>query len=200
MILMHLNSIKLFRTKTKPSWASRCTSVYTDHAGRVYYKYNDELDMCVIRKGEIDKCLMELSYGRDYLDVFKGIKDMLGETDKRGNIKPNLSSVGYLAEEVLVRDKYLIIPDILMKVCANTLVREDENPLIVDAEILDQKIATFKAEIQRGGLRDFFYSAGTLKLLELSSMSTTEFNSHMLASEVMQERHEQIRASIFGNT
>lgn len=194
-----MNLLKYFRTKTKPSWASRCTSVYTDRAGRVYYKYNDELDMCVIRKGEIDKCLMELSYGKDYIDVFKGIKAMLGETDKRGNIKPNIEGVGYLAEEVLVRDKYLIIPDILMKVCANTLVREDENPLIVDQEILDQKIATFKTEIQRGGLRDFFYSAGTLRLLELPNMSTTEFNSRMLASEMMQEKHEQIRGSIFAS-
>lgn len=156
--------------------------------------------MCVLRKGEIDKCLMELSYGRDYLDIFKGIKNMLGETDKRGNIKPNISGVGWLVDEVMQRDKYLIIPDVLMKICANTMIREDENPHIVDAEILDEKVATFKAEIQRGGLHDFFYSSGTLKLLGLSNISTTEFNSLMIASELMQEKHERIKACISSNT
>lgn len=194
-----MDLIKYFRKEIKPSWASLCTAVYTDKAGRKYYKYNDELDMCISRKGEIDKCFMELSYGKDYLDIFHGIKKMVGESDKRGNMAPDIAGIGYLAEEVIMRDQLLVIPDILMRVCANTLIREDENPYIVDEEILEQKLITFKTEVQRGGLHGFFQVTGLLKSLNLSSMSITAFNNLMTVSEMTTEKQAKIRASIFAS-
>jgi hypothetical protein len=194
-----MSLINYFRTKQKPSWASLCTCVYTDKAGRRYYQYNDELDMSVLRKGEIDKCVMEHAYGSDYRDVFQGIKSALGESDRKGNMRPNIQDISYLAQEILDRDKHLIIPEILMKICAHTLIREDEDPYQVDDEILKQKLTTFKTEIQRGGLHDFFHSTGLLKLLGLSSMSMTTFRSNMIASEMMQEESRKIRASILSS-
>jgi len=156
---------------------------YTDKSGKRYYKYNDNLDMCVYRKGEIDKCLMELRYGSSYLDVLNALRDSMNEHDKRGNMKPDIVKVGYLVNELYDREDMLLISDILFKVCANTLIREDENPYIVDQEILDEKVNVFKSEIQRGGLHAFFHSLDLLRLIGLSTTSPIELTRYMIDSE-----------------
>lgn len=194
---MNLRSI-LTKDK-KPDWASTCTAVYTDRKGRKYYRYNDEMDMCVYRKGEIDKCLLELQYGSDYRDVMQGIVKLMSQSDKRGNVTPNISGTAYLAQEIIDRDQWLILPDILMRTCANTLIREDENPYIVDQEILTEKVDTFTAEIQRGGLHAFFHETGLLRLIGLSDTSTSKFKSVMISSEIRHQKHREIAKSILSS-
>lgn len=183
--------LRSLRPYKKPSWASLCVKAYQDTQGRVYYKYNDELDMCVIRKGEIDKCLMELKYGSDYLDIMNGIIKSANQFDRHGRATPDLIGISYLAQEMIDRDSMLLIPDIMMRICANALVREDENPHIVDQEILVEKINTFKSEIGHGGLHDFFHAGGLLKLVGLSNISATALTRLMTDSKTQLQKTKQ---------
>lgn len=162
-----LNTLR--RWQKKPDWAATCSLAYTDKKGRRYYQYNDMLNMCVHRKGEIDKNLMELRFGNTD-DVLTALRLTLSAHQK-GVIKPDLVTMGYLVNELTDRSQMLIASEILFKLCANTLIRDDENPYIVDEEILIEKIETFKAEIKRGGLHSFFHSTGLLKLIGLSDIS-----------------------------
>lgn len=193
-------SIQTLFRKDKPKWASLCSLSYTDKKGLRYYKHNDMLDMCVYRKGEIDKCLLELRYSSSYSDVLNALKDSLNEHDKRGNMKPDLIKIGYLINELYDRDDMLLLSDILFKVCANTLIREDENPYIVDQEILEEKVNVFKAEIQRGGLHTFFQSVDLLRLIGLSTISPVELTRYMIDSETKQSvKIRQFKALISDN-
>lgn len=176
----------------KPDWATLCSLAYTDSDKRRYYVYNDEMDMSVLRKGEIEKYLMELQYGSDYSDVVKGMKDSL-ITHKKGKIQPDMTMLGYFIEELAERKQLLLLPDIMFRIMATMLIREDENPYLVDAEILDEKTATFQNEIQHGGLATFFHSAGILKLLGLSGISILDLQRLMKESKQrIQNRQSQL--------
>jgi hypothetical protein len=192
-------SMKTIFSKPKPKWASLCSLVYTDKSGRKYYKYNDPLDMCVKRKGEIDKCLMELKYGSNYSDVLFALKTAINQPDKAGNIKPDLVNVGYLVNELADRSDILLVPEILFKLCSNMLIRADENPYIVDVEILNEKVETFTKEIQRGGLHDFFQVTGLLKLIGLSGISKIGLMQYMTASEMKEQENNRIQSLISDN-
>jgi hypothetical protein len=50
-------------------------------------------------------------------------------------------------------------------------------------EILEEKVQTFKHELQRGGLFSFFQSVGLLKYLGLANISMTDFNRLITNSE-----------------
>lgn len=182
--------------KPKPLWAASCTERYKDKFGMRYYQYNDELDMPVLRKGEIEMYLMELRAGSDIEEICHGIQKAINSSDKKGNMKPDLQTASYLAQEIIDRKQLLITPDILFKICATMLLREDENPAIVDEDILKEKVLTFKSEIHAGGLYDFFQFAGILRLIGLSSISITEFNRLMRESQERQNRFRLLNRPI----
>lgn len=165
--------------KAKPSWASLCSVAFKDKQGRRYYSYNDMLDMSILRKGEMEKYLIELRYGSDLSDVCEAMKEALGAADKKGNMNPDLPMIGYLVQEIIDRKKMLVVPEIMLKIIATTFIREDENPVIIDEEIMDQKLATFKTELQHGGLAHFFHSAGFHRLIGLYNISINELTQLM---------------------
>jgi len=140
--------------------------------------------MCVIRKGEIDKLLIELRYGRDMEDLCTAIKSALSESDRQGNMRPNIVNAGFLAQELIDRREWLLIPGILTEICANTLIREDENPYIVDPELLKKKVDTINNEIGRGGLAAFFLSLDLPKSIGLSSISISDLSRFMTDSVI----------------
>lgn len=177
-------------SRSKPSWAAQCTLAYTDRQNRRYYQYPDMLDMCVHRKGEIDKCLMELRYST-HSDVLEALKDATN-AHKRGSMQPDIVKIGFLVNEITDRSELLLSSDILFKICANTLIREDENPYVVDDEILIEKITTFKAEIKQGGLHGFFQSVGLLRLIGLSNIMPHELTKYMNAYNLNQENIHNI--------
>lgn len=189
-----MNLLRVFKRKiSKPKWAALCHLAYTDRAGFRYYAYTDELKMPIFRRGEIEKCMMELQYGSDYSEVLDALKVTINSHDKSGNMAPDIAKAGYLVQELIDRKDLLLIPEILFKICANTLIREDENPELVDQELLDHKVTTFKSELQRGGLAAFFHKGELLKSIGLSGISTTDLIRLMNASE---QRHIQSQAMI----
>jgi len=192
-----MNIYRLYRKlipRNKPSWAALCKQVYIDKQGRRYYQYQDEGDMTLIRRGEIEKCQMELRYGSDYSDVIEGVRSSLNNANRKsGHMEPDIVTAGYLIQELIDRKGILVVPEILFALCSNTLIREDENPYLVDHEILEEKISTFKQEIQRGGLHAFFQANDLLKLVGMSNISLSDFNRLMTDSE---QRISQVQAKI----
>lgn len=192
-----MNIYRLYRRiipRSKPAWATLCKLAYEDSNGMRYYQYQDELDMSLFRRGEIEKAKMELRYGTDYTDVVNGIKGAINRPNRKsGRMEPDIATAGYLVQELIDRKDLLIIPEILFKICATTLIREDENPYLVDQEILEQKIAVFKHEIQRGGLHAFFQESGLLNLINLPNISRAELTRLMIDSE---QRLKQVQARI----
>lgn len=184
---------KLF-PKRKPEWAALCSVAFTDKKGRRYYKYNDELDMNILRKGEIEKYQLELRYGSDMEDVCEAMKVAVGSSDKKGNMTPDVGMIGYLTQELLDRKEMLLLPDILFKILATTLIREDESPSVIDEEILEEKLITFKEEIQSGGLFPFFQSGVLLRLTDLSNISIIDFKRLMTES---QQRIQNLNRVVF---
>lgn len=178
--------------KKKPAWAALCQVKYIDKQKRKYYQYTDEFDMPLVRKGWIDKLIMELRYGSDYDYVIEKLKESLNAHEKKGVMAPDIQTAGYLVQELIDRKKMLLIPDVLFEVLCVTLIREDENPELEDHEIEQEKIATFKKEIKQGGLFPFFQSGGILKLFGLPNCSITEFNRRISDSIAHMERFQMI--------
>lgn len=172
----YLKGLKIL-TK-KPTWASLCNLAYTDKEKRRYFIYNDEMDMCIIRKGEIEKYLMELQYGSNYEDVLKAMKEALS-MDKKGQMQPDIMMLGYLIQELISRKEFLLLPEIMFKIMATMLIREDENPYIIDQEIMEEKLKTFESELQHGGLASFFHSDPMLSYLNLSGISMIDLKGLM---------------------
>jgi len=174
---------KIFKKKNvKPLWAAKCTLAHIDNSGKCYYKFTDELDMPLLRKNELDKNLMELRYGSDLDDVLTSIDGALNEL-QGGKLKPNLTAVGFFCKELKDRKKYLIEAETIFKLCANTLIREDESPYLVDQAILKEKLEVFKSEISESGLYLFFCKAGSMKYLNLSDISIPQFAQMMRMSK-----------------
>lgn len=181
-----MNLLKYFRKKKeatpiKPQWAAKCDMVHVDNSGKAYYKFTDELDMPILRKNELDKNLMELRYGSDLDDVLASMTGALNESHG-GKIKPNTTQIGFFCKELRDRKKYLIEGETLFKICANTLIRDDESPYLVDQTLLKEKCETFKNEINENGLYLFFCKVDLRKYLNLSSISIPQFAQMMRSS------------------
>lgn len=184
--------------RPKPSWAAKCVLAYTDKSGMRYYTYADGLDMPVDREGEIEKCLMELRFGKDYSDVIAELNASLNNFDKSGRAVVDLTKIGYLASELSDREELLTTPDILFKICANALIREDESPYEVDQEVLIQKVQTFKSELRHGGLADFFQLGGLTRFVNLSITSQSDLIRFMNDLEMKDQQRQKQKHLIFG--
>lgn len=192
-----------FFPKRKPEWASLCSVVHTDKQKRNYYKFNDEMDMPMLRKHEIDICMMELRYGRDFDDVIQVMDSSLNQT-VAGKVKPDLKAVGYLLHEIQERKKYLFDSKILFAICANTLIREDESPFKPDQTITNEKIKVFTDEIGRGGLSFFLIKNDLMKYLPFSNISILQFSQMMNQSDnqdqAVRQTIDHISAQRLANT
>lgn len=175
--------LRKFFPKPKPPWASLCTLAFTDRSGRRYYQYSDPMDMSILRKGEIEKCQIELRFGTDMEDICQAMQSAISSSDKKGNMAPDVTMIGYLVQELIDRKQYLVIPEILFRVLATTMIREDENPGIVDQEILAEKVITFQSELQHGGLFDFFRRGNMLGSLDFSGITIIDFKRLMTQSQ-----------------
>lgn len=151
----------VFESQRKPVNFDKLQFAFVDSAGNRYYKYMSDFDMTIVRQGAFEMKMKELNMGlnRDELgDLMTAIEAALKETDKQGNMRPNIARIGYFVEEIKNRKENLIHPDILMEMACLLYIREDENPAIVDAEIQNQKFAQFTKDSETG-LTDFFLTA-----------------------------------------
>jgi len=178
----------VFEWQSKPIGFDKLEFALLDSNGLRYGKFPNEMDIPVLRKGQIARLEQEL-YSRlndhelgEFLDAMLAA---LHEEDGKGNLKPNLGLIGKYLLEMRDRKKLLLHPELMFEIVAASYIREDENPAEFDLEIQEQKVKQFKAD-SKTGLYDFFYSSGIKELLPFLDISQERFDEfwEMSQSEI----------------
>lgn len=168
-----------FNSQSKPVDKSLLEFCFIDSNGYKYYRYSDDFEIPISRKGHFEKCFLELESclsGSELQLLLDAMEKALAEKDRQGNMKPNIALMGHLVTEIKNRKQLLLHPDIMMDMVACLYIREDENPATIDLEIHTYKVEQFKAD-SRGGLYDFFYSAGLSKYLPYLEKSAEDWGA-----------------------
>jgi hypothetical protein len=169
-----------FTEQSKKIGFEKLAFVFRDSNGKDYYRYTNDLEIPILRKGELERVLLEVESGlsgNELERIINAIDDAINEKDKKGHMSPNIGKIGFLIQEIKNRKEMLIHPDLLFEAVAILYIREDEDPAVVDREILKEKIVQLKKD-SVDGLYDFFYSSGLntyMPFLEKSPEEWTEY-------------------------
>lgn len=162
-----------FRAKVNKLWKHKADLLkgtefaFADSQGRKYYRYIDDLDIPVIRKGRIQLFLTELSRGLDNNETSMFLNHMesqieaaLSQPKNVSNVSKYLASLMHLVGEMKLRKDNILHPTLLMDMAAIMYIREGENPFEFDQTIHNEKVETFTTDVsERLGLYDFFVLA-----------------------------------------
>ena len=150
--------MQLFRKKQKkqvinPSLANNPSleKVYTDAAGRGYYKYTNELELppCRALMAERAARYAELFITRDiFSECMKQIKEAAKEND--------LMKAFAIIYEMDNRHSFLGEEESLLELASCYFLREDEIPLQPSQKIIDEKLMQWRNEPEA---RNFFLNA-----------------------------------------
>lgn len=146
-----------FSNQGKPASFDKMQFAFIDSDGKKYYRFINDEEIPILRKGKLELHLKELQMGlsSDNLSTILEYMEMaLGK-----GMKPDLPRIGHAIIEMRNRKELLLHPDILFDLVSTLYIREDENPAKIDLDIHSQKTGQFKKD-SAGGLYDFFYSAG----------------------------------------
>lgn len=170
-----------FHHQSKPVDKGRLEQAFIDSNGLPYFKFTNDMDIPVLRKGQLNRLEQEL-YSCISDEELKGfiqvMEDGLNETDKQGHMKPNIGIIGKMITEIKNRKQLLLHPDLMFGIVAACYIREDENPAEFDLEIQEQKVAQFKKD-SVGGLYDFFYSSGINELIPFLDITEEKFEEYL---------------------
>ena len=146
----------VFDEQSKPVNFDLLEAKFVDSNGKKYFKYKDDFDIPILRKGKLEQLLQELRSGisGDELGMFL---DAMDKSLNKG--QADVAKIGFIITEMRDRKELLLHPDILFEMVTVLYIREDENPALIDEEIHVEKYNQFKKDSQ-GGLYDFFYGAG----------------------------------------
>ena len=72
------------------------------------------------------------------------------------------------------RQNTVIHRDLLLNIAATWIIRDDENPAVVNPDVHQQKLTLFE-ELSKGAAHDFFYNVGIEPLMPLFNISPEEF-------------------------
>jgi hypothetical protein len=91
------------------------------------------------------------------------------------------------------RQDTVIHRDILLNIAATWLVRDDEDPNIVNSDIHNYKLELFE-QLSKGGAKDFFSGLGIDPLMPLLTMSPEDFQT-LWEYNLVQQRN--LKESLF---
>ena len=151
----------IYSQQSKPQDKSSMIIAFIDSDGRRYYKWNDEMEMPLMRWAKLQVFFGELTMcmnSKELLSICDGIEKAMN-ADTR-----DLAMVGFLVKEMRNRTTLLLHEEILFRIVTALYVREDEQAGKWDADIEEQKIEQFRKD-SREGLYDFFYNAGIGKFV-----------------------------------
>lgn len=174
-----------FEYQVKPRGLEGTSQKFIDSEGRRYYAYDDDNQIPIKRLSAIQEAHMELSRSltANELSMFLDAMDTaLNDIVKpQGKKITGLPRLGHILGEMRLRNDQLIHEEILFKLAAILYIREDEDPAIVDMDVLEQKIKQFRKDAA-GGLHDFFYQDGLRRYMPFANMSKAEWEEHLKIS------------------
>jgi hypothetical protein len=163
------------------------------HEGHTYYRFPKEVNLPLERFSMSMSLLERLSSG-----VSGGEMELiLTEMEKAlgaGLTNPkNAALIGAYIHVIRERQDTVIHRDILLNIAATWMIRDDENPDIVNSDIHNYKLELFE-QLSKGGAKDFFSGLGIDPLMPLLSMSPEDFQT-LWEYNLVQQRN--LKESLF---
>jgi hypothetical protein len=165
--------------------------------GHSFYKFKGDTALPVIRMLYTDK-MMELRScglsGQEIDNIIVAFKKSLSKGAS------GISEMGYLITALEQRQSMVLHKDILLNIAAYMIIRDDEDPSIVDAKIHSEKLELFLTKSEGGGdAYDFFISAALKPLSDSANMSKEEFTelweNNLLQIKILKGALNQLSAS-----
>lgn len=140
---------------------------FVDGIGRKYYRYIDDMEIPIIRKGQIQLFVTELSrcLDKDEIGLFMKaletqIEAALSQPKNVAQVSKYLATISHLVTEMKLREDNILHPVLLMDMAAIMFIREDENPFEFNHNLHKEKVETFRNDVsEKIGLYDFFVQA-----------------------------------------
>lgn len=170
-----------FHHQSKGVDRAKLEFAFLDSEGNQYDKFTNDMDIPVLRKGQLSRMEQELYScisDEELKDFMQVMEDALNNTDKAGHMKPNIGLIGKMITEIKQRKQLLLHPDLMFNIVACMYIRRDENPAEFDLEIQEQKVAQLKKD-STGGLYDFFYSSGIKELLPFLTITEKKLDEYL---------------------
>lgn len=169
----------LFDEQGKPPSFDLLETIFVDSNGKQYYRYKDDFDIPILRKGKLEQLIKELNYGisKDEMTLFL---DAMEKALNKG--QADVSKIGFLVTQMRERKEILIHPEILFEMVTTLYIREDENPTLIDEEIHADKFQQLKKDSQ-GGLYDFFYTAGLQKYIPYLTKLEDDWSLYLVKAQ-----------------
>jgi hypothetical protein len=164
-----------FRSNKKKLAKHNLTEVFT-HKDHTYYRFPKEVNLPLERfsmaLGLMERISSGLS-GSEMEQILEGMEKALSA----GLSNPKNAAVvaGYI-HVIRERQTNVIHRDLLLNLAAIWVIRDDEDPTIINPDIHNQKLNEFDA-ICKGGSHDFFSQLGIMPLVPLLSMSAEELQT-----------------------
>jgi len=152
------NPFKAFR-KAPPEWFAHAPRVFKDSQGDHYRRYDDEMQIPILRMDQLQIITRELGNRVDDRDLgaFLENHESIILSDKSADEK--LKLLHQHVSNLKSRTDALASPDLLMKMVCALYIREDQDPFVWD-ELLEADKHTLLMKEQSGGLAGFFYKLG----------------------------------------
>jgi hypothetical protein len=143
------------------------------HDGYNYLKFPKETNMPLERFSLSMSLLERLSSGISGTEM-EGILEGMEKALSAGLSNPkNAALVATYIHIIRERQDTIIHRDILLNIAATWIIRDDENPTIVNNDIHKEKLEVFE-KMCNGGAYDFFTRLGIDPLMPLMSMSPSD--------------------------
>jgi len=165
---------------------------FYDRQGREYYYFLDNAEIPIVRKLHLTDAYIKLFTGISDDDVrqsLAAIDAAINETDKKGNMSPNIGRIGYICTQLLSRSGRLLHTDVVYRLAALYFIRSDEKTDSIDETIVSEKIEAIKS-FDNPALHVLFFEKKVSKLFpfigesgemlsDLLSQGTVELNAYV---------------------
>lgn len=174
------------KEQNKPTGFQDLQYAFTDQEGRKYYRFTDQLSLPVQRFNQMQEYQMWMS-ARLTADNLHTLVDKALEIVSNGVAQGNNSAkVSAILYQIRERQDKIVPAQVLLNILAVQYVREDEDPLVFDGDIQNQKVQAFLDDAQLAN--GFFLNLPELKkLTTLVSISPIDWMEYYRESEVDQE-------------
>ena len=146
------------------------------HNGHAYYRMAKEVNLPLERFAMVMGLLERLSSGISGTEMDKILTEMEKAVAAGLSNPKNASAVSAYIHVIRERQDTVIHRDLLLNIAATNIIRDDENPAVINPDIHQQKLDVFDA-LSKEGAHDFFYSLGIEPLMPLFSMSAKDFQT-----------------------
>ena len=142
--------------------------------GYTYYRFAKETNMPLERFSMSMSLLERLSSGVSGSELELILTEMEKDISLGLSNPRNAARVTTYIHVLRERQNTIIHRDILLNIAATWLIRDDENPNVINPDVHQKKLEAFE-EMCKEGEHDFFTRAGIDPLLPLLSISPDEF-------------------------